>query len=103
MEAVHYTYILASKRHGALYVGVTDDLAHCVREHRLNQVEGLTSLYAIHRLVYFEYFDKAGPALLRECEIKRMPRGHKLQLIESVNPAWRDLYSEIELASLTPA
>ena len=100
METGHFTYILASKYRGALFVGATTDLAQCVHEHRLNQVEGLTSLYAIHRLVYFEYFDKTGPALLRERDIKRLPRCRKLQLIDSVNPAWRDLYSEIDLAAL---
>ena len=103
MEAGCFTYILASKYRGALFVGAAEDLAHCVREHRLNQVEGLTSLYAIHRLVYFEHFDRAGPALLREQDIKRLPRCHKLQLIDSVNPDWRDLYGEIELDALTPA
>jgi len=103
MDAGHFTYILASKYRGALFVGVAGDLEHCVREHRLNQVDGLTSLYAIHRLVYYEYFDAAGPALLRECDIKRLPRCEKLRLIDSVNPAWRDLYDEIEPVELTPA
>ncbi len=99
----HFTYILASKRRGALFVGATRDLGECVREHRLNQVEGLTSLYAIHRLVYFEYLDSAGAALSRERDIKRLPRCRKLRLVENLNPAWRDLYSEIELAALPPA
>jgi putative endonuclease len=103
MDEIHFTYILASKCRGALFVGATDDLEGCVREHRLNQVEGLTSLYAIHQLVYYEFFDKAGPALLRERDIKRLPRCRKLHLIESVNPYWRDLYSEIELAAMSPA
>jgi len=103
MSEGHYTYILASKYRGALFVGATDDLEQCVREHRLNQVEGLTSLYAIHRLVYYECFEKSGAALLRERDIQRLPRSEKLRLIECVNPAWRDLYGEIELAGLAPA
>ena len=95
MNHGHFTYILASKPRGALFVGATADLVDCVLEHKHNLVDGLTSLYAIHQLVYFEYFDKTGPALLRESELKRMPRSAKLQLVESLNPAWRDLFDEI--------
>ncbi|MDH3537668.1 MAG: GIY-YIG nuclease family protein [Gammaproteobacteria bacterium] len=95
MNAIHYTYILASKRRGALFVGTTPDLIDCVSEHKGNLVDGVTSHYAIHRLVYFERFDAAGPALLREAEIKLLPRCLKLHLIERQNPDWDDLYEFI--------
>lgn len=98
MNSDHYAYILASKARGALYVGTTADLPTCVLEHKHNLVDGLTSLYAIHQLVYFEHFDNAGPALLREAELKRLPRILKLHLVERLNPTWRDLYDDITLA-----
>ena len=95
MSAVHYVFILASKRRGALFVGATGDLADCVLEHRANLVDGLTSQYAIHRLVYYEICPDRGAALLRERELKYLPRGLKMQLIESINPSWRDLHDDI--------
>lgn len=103
MKTCRYTYILASKPRGALYVGTAEDLSACVQQHKHNLVDGLTSLYAIHLLVYYEYFDKAGPALLREGELKRLPRILKIHLIESRNPSWRDLYDDMEAAGMTPA
>lgn len=98
-----YAYILASKPRGALYIGTAAELSICVQEHRHNLVDGLTSLYAIHQLVYYEHFDKAGPALLRESELKRLPRILKIRLIERFNPTWCDLYDDIALAEMTPA
>ena len=102
MNTIHYTYILASKRRGALFVGATADLIDCVLEHKGNLIDGVTSLYAIHQLVYFERFDTAGPALLREAEIKQLPRCLKLRLIEQQNPDWDDLYEYIVEASSQP-
>ena len=90
-----YVYILASKRKGALFIGVTSDLLDCVVEHKCNQVEGLTSQYAIHQLVYFERFKQAGPALLREDALKKMHRSWKLNLITQHNHDWRDLYEDL--------
>ena len=95
MSTIHYTYILASKRRGALFVGTTQDLADCVLEHKANLVEGITSLYAIHLLVYYEVFHAAGPALLRQAELTRLHRRLKLHLIEQLNPDWRDLYDHL--------
>lgn len=99
MDTTHHTYILASKRRGALFIGSTPDLVDCVLEHKGNLVDGVTSLYAIHQLVYFERFEAAGPALLREVEIKQLPRCLKLRLIERYNPDWDDLYEYITEAS----
>jgi putative endonuclease len=96
----HYTYILASKPRGALFVGTTADLPTRVLEHKHNLVDGLTSLYAIHQLVYYEHFDEAGPALERERELQRLPRVLKLYLVESFNPTWRDLYDDIALPGI---
>ncbi|MDH3388152.1 MAG: GIY-YIG nuclease family protein [Gammaproteobacteria bacterium] len=95
MSGPHYTYILASKRRGALFVGSTRDLADCVLEHKANLVDGLTSLYAIHMLVYYEVFPAAGPALLRQAELRQLHRRLKLHLIEQLNPGWHDLYDFI--------
>jgi len=91
-DAVHYVFILASKRRGALYVGVTADLAESVLEHKANLVDGITSLYAIHQLVYYEVFQALGPALLRQAEIRRLHRRLRSHLVEQLNPDWHDLY-----------
>ncbi|MCP4925819.1 MAG: GIY-YIG nuclease family protein [Gammaproteobacteria bacterium] len=95
MNERHYTYILASKRNGALYVGVTTNLLETVLDHKCNMVVGITSQYAIHQLVYFECNKDAGSALLREQAIRQMHRIWKLDLIEQHNPTWCDLYAEL--------
>ena len=95
MNETHYIYILASKRRGALYVDTTDDLADRVLQHRANLIEGLTSRYAIHRLVYYEIRAERGAALLRANEIRNLPRGLKLQLVESINSGWCELFDEV--------
>lgn len=88
-------YILASKRNGTLYVGVTSDLVKRVWEHRNNVVEGFTSRYSVHRLVYFEMGDDMEQAILREKRIKKWNRAWKIELIEKHNPEWRDLWETI--------
>ena len=95
MNDRHYTYILASKRNGAMYVGVATDLVDRVLDHKCNMVAGITSQYAIHLLVYFESHKDAGPALLREQAIRQMHRIWKRDLIEQQNPDWCDLYPDI--------
>jgi putative endonuclease len=103
MSARHCTYILASKRNGALYVGVTADLVNCVLDHKCNLVSGITSQYAIHQLVYFEWQQDAASALRREQEIRQLHRIWKLELIEQQNPNWRDLYADVSPSSCNPA
>jgi putative endonuclease len=93
----YYVYILASKRNGALYVGVTNDLARRVYEHKNNFVKGCTHKYRIHTLVYYEQCDDFDSALQREKQIKEWKRHWKLELIEKVNPLWRDLYELLSL------
>jgi putative endonuclease len=86
-----YVYILASKKKGALYVGVTNDLARRMYEHRNGVVEGFTKRFHVHRLVYFEQTENVAAAILREKQLKRWLRKWKIELIESVNPEWNDL------------
>ena len=95
MDKHYYTYILASKKNGTLYVGVTSDLIKRVYQHRNNLVAGFTSKYRVHRLVYFEQHRDVLSAIQREKRLKEWQRKWKLVLIEKHNAQWRDLYSEI--------
>ncbi|PIP36119.1 MAG: hypothetical protein COS92_04190 [Desulfobacterales bacterium CG07_land_8_20_14_0_80_52_14] len=88
-------YILASKRNGTLYVGVTSDLPKRVWEHKNNLVEGFTKRYRIHILVWYELHNNMESAILREKRIKGWKRSWKLRLIESINRDWQDLYHSI--------
>ena len=88
-------YILASKRNGTLYVGVTSNLAKRVWEHREQLVEGFTRKYGVHELVCYEIHDDMISAITREKQIKKWNRAWKLKLIEKVNPNWRDLCTEV--------
>ncbi|MBI5436849.1 MAG: GIY-YIG nuclease family protein [Nitrosomonadales bacterium] len=88
-------YILASKRNGTLYVGVTSDLVSRIWQHKNNQVEGFTERYGVHLLVYYELLADMYAAITREKQIKKWNRAWKIRLIESFNPAWRDLWNEI--------
>ena len=88
-------YILASKRNGTLYVGVTGDLRRRVWEHKQDVVEGFTMKYRVHRLVYFELHADMAEAILREKRIKKWNRAWKIELIEKTNPEWNDLWSQI--------
>jgi putative endonuclease len=88
-------YILASKRNGALYVGVTSDLARRSWEHKSDVVEGFTKRYGVHRLVCAEFHETMPAAILREKQIKKWRRAWKLEFVERDNPQWRDLYAEI--------
>ena len=85
-------YILASKKNGTLYTGVTSDLVKRVWEHKNNLVDGFTKKYAVHVLVYFEQHDDMTAAITREKQIKKWNRTWKLRLIEEQNPEWKDLY-----------
>ncbi len=92
--STYYVYILASKRNGTLYVGSTSDLPQRVYAHKNDFVEGFTKKYGVHILVYFECGDRDG-AIQREKQIKEWKRRWKIELIEKVNPEWRDLYEQI--------
>jgi putative endonuclease len=88
-------YILASKRNGTLYTGVTSDLHKRIWEHKNNMVEGFTKRYNIHQLVWYELHDSMESAILREKRLKNWKGRWKLDLIEKDNPYWQDLYPEI--------
>ena len=88
-------YLLASKRNGTLYVGVTSNLVKRVWEHKNDLVEGFTNRYGVHFLVCYELHETLSSAITREKAIKEWKRKWKLQLIEQANPEWRDLYSEL--------
>ena len=86
-----YVYILASRRNGTLYVGMTDDLLRRMWEHQTGAVPGFTKKYGIKMLVWFEQHESRESAFQRERQIKKWKRNWKLQLIEGFNPAWKDL------------
>ncbi len=77
------------------YIGVTDNLIRRIYEHKNDLVEGFTSKYQIHNLVYFELYEDINEAILREKRLKKWNRQWKIELIEKDNPKWKDLYSEI--------
>ncbi len=95
MDPLFCVYILASKRNGTLYIGVTSGLAKRIGEHKNKVVEGFTRKYNVDKLVYYEAHDSAEAAIQREKQLKKWNRAWKLRLIEGMNPEWRDLYDEI--------
>ena len=95
MKKDFHVYILASKRNGTLYIGVTSDLIKRVWEHKNNFVEGFTRKYNVHKLVYFERYEDPENAIKREKRLKKYDRKWKLDLIEEKNPSWKDLYEEL--------
>lgn len=88
-------YIMANKRNGTLYTGVTSDLPRRVYEHKHEVVPGFTSRYGCNLLVYYEQCDSMVSAIEREKQIKGGSRKKKLALIESLNPTWQDLYDDL--------
>ena len=91
----YYVYILASKRNGTLYIGITNDLLRRVHEHRTGIAGGFTKRYGVKRLVYFEQTPNVAAAITREKQLKKWNRKWKIELIEKTNPYWRDLYEDL--------
>ena len=91
----YYVYILASKRKGTLYIGVTNDLIRRVHEHKNNMIKGFTTKYQVHRLVYYEQTSDIHSAISREKRMKKWKRRWKIELIEKNNPEWKDLYEDL--------
>ncbi len=91
----YYVYILASKRNGTLYIGVTNDLVKRVYEHKDGLVEGFTKEYGVDRLVYYEQTNDSYSAIEREKRMKKWKRQWKIELIEKFNPEWKDLYKDL--------
>jgi putative endonuclease len=91
----YYVYILASRKDGAIYVGITNDIVRRIYEHRIKAVRGFTSKYNITRLVWFEIHDDPISAISREKKLKKWKRAWKVQLVETQNPQWNDLHESI--------
>ena len=90
-----YVYILANKRNGTLYVGVTADLIDRIWQHKQNLTPGFTTRYKVTNLVYYEIYTDITEAIAREKLLKKWRRVWKLKLIERMNPNWVDLYDLI--------
>jgi putative endonuclease len=88
--AQYFVYILASRRHGTLYIGVTNDLRARLEQHRLGLGSEFVKKYSVHRLVYVEPYENADDAIRREKQLKKWNRDWKIRLIEADNPDWRD-------------
>jgi putative endonuclease len=97
MPGVYYVYILASRRNGTLYIGVTNDIARRDHEHREGLAEGFTKDYGVKRLVYFETFEDINAAIHREDRLKKWKRQWKIDLIQARNPLWDDLYETLNI------
>jgi putative endonuclease len=95
MEYGGYVYILASRRNGTLYTGVTSNLAKRIYEHKEGTVKGFSSRHGVKILVYYEHHDRIEDAIVREKQGKEWKRNWKLELIENLNPDWRDLYEDV--------
>ena len=95
MEKIPAVYILASKKNGTLYIGVTSDLKNRMFKHKNKLIEGFTSKYDISILVYFEIHNEMRSAIMREKQLKKWKRSWKLELIEKTNSSWKDLFFDI--------
>jgi putative endonuclease len=93
----YYVYLLASRRHGTLYLGVTNNLVRRVYEHKSKAVPGFSAKYGVDRLVWYELHHHPTSAIAREKEIKKWRRDWKIALIEADNPDWRDLFESLAL------
>ena len=91
----YYTYIMANKKNGVLYVGVTNDIIKRSYEHKVGIVKGFTKRYNIKILVYYEIHGSIEAAITREKQIKKWKRDWKIELIEKENPEWNDLYGTL--------
>jgi len=95
MQKQYYLYILASKRNGTLYIGITNDIIRRVGEHKLKFIDGFTKKYNVALLVYYEVFNDVNEAILREKRLKKWNGDWKIRLIESINPNWDDLTDKL--------
>jgi putative endonuclease len=91
MDRQFYVYILASRKHGTLYVGVANDLVRRVHQHKAKNISGFSAKYGINKLMYYEVFDDPTSAITREKQLKKWHREWKIRTIEHDNPNWDDL------------
>ncbi|OGE19262.1 hypothetical protein A3J19_04645 [Candidatus Daviesbacteria bacterium RIFCSPLOWO2_02_FULL_41_8] len=92
---MYYVYIMASRKNGTLYTGVTSDLIKRIHQHKSEAIDGFTKKYNVHLLVYFEQTEDINSAIIREKRIKTWKRQWKIELIEKDNPNWKDLYRSL--------
>ena len=92
---IMYVYIITNQKNGTLYIGVTNNLVRRIYEHKNKLLDGFSSKYDLNKLVYYEIYEDELTAIKREKTLKNYKRNWKKDLIESVNPLWKDLYSEI--------
>lgn len=95
MKENYFVYILTNKTRGTLYIGVTNDLAKRIYEHKNKLCEGFTKTYSLDKLIYYEVFKNIENAIMREKTLKKWNRSWKIKLIEEKNKDWEDLYKEI--------
>lgn len=95
MDKKFYFYILASKKNGTLYKGITSELVQRIWKHKTKYYEGFTNKYNVDKLVYYEVYENAEGAIKREKLVRYWKRQWKLDLINKFNPDWKDLYEEI--------
>ena len=102
-EHLYFVYILASRRNGTLYVGVSNDIIRHTWEHKNESIEGFTKKHGIHILVYYEIYEDINAAIAREKRLKRWNRAWKTKLIEKNNSGWNDLYERLIGETALPA
>ena len=95
MAGQYYVYIITNKRNSVLYIGVTNDLEKRIYEHRTKLIDGFTKKYNVSKLVYYEVFNDIYNAITREKQVKSGSRKKKIDLINSINSNWSDLYEEL--------
>lgn len=94
-EHLYYVYMLASRRNGTLYIGVSNDIVRRTWEHKSDLVDGFTKRYGVHILVWYEWHEDVNAAILREKRMKRWNRAWKIALIEKGNSGWNDRYDRL--------
>jgi putative endonuclease len=94
-QKYYYVYILSNRNNSVLYVGITNNLVRRLYEHKNKLVEGFTKKYNVNKLVYYELFNNPYDAISREKQLKGCGRKRKVELINSINPEWKDLYREL--------
>ena len=95
-EHRYYVYLLCSKPRGTLYIGLTNNLAKRVAQHKAKDFDGFTEKYTVDQLVYFEEYNSIHEAILREKRLKKWQREWKYALVEKNNPAWLDMFDNLD-------
>lgn len=95
MEKRGYVYFLSNRKRGVIYIGVTSNLVKRTHEHKSDSVAGFTKRYRLKHLVYYEAYDDIGIAIATEKKLKNLSRNKKIEIIERLNPEWKDLYKEL--------